>query len=503
LIIKFRKHGNSLFIIVLIIFFSFLCYSQDNGLKSDWANKAFLTNGQDNKPIHTFYNSSCMCCHLPDNIQKEDEANLCLKCHDKRIISKTGEFENIKEQLQKKNVHQPVSNGCMDCHKPHTSDTGNLLNSQYNTGTYVNGTTEVFSLCFQCHDNNMLLSEKADKETNFRNGTKNLHWIHVKRDKGINCIVCHDVHGSNAGHLIRDNSKFGNWSMPINYAKENDGGSCATGCHQKRSYSLHPVDISQKSDEKIQESTEKIQEPGDLGNTLNNESISFDKGLDKDDIEGLSIHIMKKDSSLSEIISGDNDFSIEKNNLPPGEYIAWIDKEDLSDINAVTKDSITNFKINPEQSQNSSIEIKSVVQNMISDIKTTGNTQNKNKIIPNKTKVFNFKKLDLKKFNPEMKSYVGKIKKYVLTHKKSKLHISIIINNQTKFDETQELTDEQISDIINYLVGKGIPRDKIISTSKCQTMSNQNNKNKLANKNNSNIIDKNLKNVKIEMKIIK
>ena len=74
--------------------------------------------------------------------------------------------------------------------------------------------------------------------TEFRDGMKNLHYFHItKSGKGRNCIVCHDIHGSETPKMIRESSRFGDWQMQINYSKNTTGGSCAPGCHRLRSYS--------------------------------------------------------------------------------------------------------------------------------------------------------------------------------------------------------------------------------------------------------------------------
>jgi hypothetical protein len=35
---------------------------------------------------------------------------------------------------------------------------------------------------------------------------------------------------------VRDSVPYGNWKMPINFKRNETGGSCAPGCHKEFSY---------------------------------------------------------------------------------------------------------------------------------------------------------------------------------------------------------------------------------------------------------------------------
>ncbi len=80
------------------------------------------------------------------------------------------------------------------------------------------------------------VGEFTTTATNFRNEDQNLHFLHSNSDKGRNCNLCHDVHGSMNEHLILTNAKFGNWDMPLKFSLLDNGGSCSTGCHSTKSY---------------------------------------------------------------------------------------------------------------------------------------------------------------------------------------------------------------------------------------------------------------------------
>ena len=95
---------------------------------------------------------------------------------------------------------------------------------------------EKYDLCFTCHDKQLVLTEKTANLTAFRNGDRNLHFVHVNREKGRNCRSCHQTHASSNELHVRDSVPFGKWEMPIQFAKTENGGSCAPGCHKPYAY---------------------------------------------------------------------------------------------------------------------------------------------------------------------------------------------------------------------------------------------------------------------------
>ena len=88
-----------------------------------------------------------------------------------------------------------------------------------------------------CHERTIASEEKTTTLTNFRNGDRNLHFVHVhKAAKGRTCRACHDPHATNNPKHIRDGVRSGNGVLPTNYKKTETGGSCQPGCHQKFAY---------------------------------------------------------------------------------------------------------------------------------------------------------------------------------------------------------------------------------------------------------------------------
>jgi predicted CXXCH cytochrome family protein len=187
--------------------------------------------------------ASCINCHNPHSSPLKklliNESNdLCLRCHDKTIAKDSVRISNIKQVLSRaKSVHPPVENGgCVTCHNPHFSEKRALLTGNFPSGQYVKATLENFELCFMCHDSDLLEKQITEAGTNFRNGTQNLHFVHVNGDKGRNCTMCHGVHGAVNDRLIVDKLRFGSWEMKISFKTTENGGSCLTACHSERKY---------------------------------------------------------------------------------------------------------------------------------------------------------------------------------------------------------------------------------------------------------------------------
>ena len=198
------------------------------------------------KSIHTpsFEGNACMQCHDPHAsderklLTTKDTKSLCLSCHNKVINKKDGvRLSNIDKILKEStHIHKAVEGGCTSCHNAHYSERNLLFIEIFPEGLYAKGVEDNFSLCFQCHDAELLTAEKTTSSTLFRTGDLNLHFLHINKEKGRNCNSCHDVHAANNTKLIAKTVKFGKWNMPLNYVGNDNGGTCATGCHKEQKY---------------------------------------------------------------------------------------------------------------------------------------------------------------------------------------------------------------------------------------------------------------------------
>ncbi len=185
----------------------------------------------------------CTSCHSPHGTDHEplllkNRALLCMDCHKKDVKTKDGQvLAGLGSKVTKKNnVHKPIrEEGCTACHDVHGVER-ELLNDTFPEGNYKAGRVENYKLCFDCHKSDLLTRERTRTATAFRNGSENLHYLHVNREKGRSCTNCHDVHGSSNPFLISEEVPFGHWKMPIKFTKTEKGGSCLAGCHEQKSY---------------------------------------------------------------------------------------------------------------------------------------------------------------------------------------------------------------------------------------------------------------------------
>ena len=187
---------------------------------------------------------NCLGCHNAHGSSQaslllKDEQELCLGCHNKTYSTDSSETINIKRLVtgNKMVAHSAITAlGCRTCHQAHGSDKRALLVDSYPEEDYLPANTENFGLCFLCHETDILDAEESDWATGFRNGKQNLHRLHIQGNKGRNCRMCHNLHGSTQLYLIEEIVGFGNWEMKLNFVPEEQGGSCLPGCHGKLSY---------------------------------------------------------------------------------------------------------------------------------------------------------------------------------------------------------------------------------------------------------------------------
>ena len=226
-----------------------LCYSCHQQIKMDVDNVAYS---------HEFirHQGGCTRCHTPHASSvraglKADPMNLCLECHDQDIQNSQGQnVANLKSQIEnKKYLHGPVAQkDCKSCHASHGSDHFRFLTHEYPSSFYAPFDINNYKLCFTCHPETLVLHEQTDRLTDFRNGSLNLHYLHVnKPEKGRTCRACHATHGSNWPKHISEGVPYGNWEIPILYEKTVSGGGCQPGCHKPKEYDReNPVQYDAK-----------------------------------------------------------------------------------------------------------------------------------------------------------------------------------------------------------------------------------------------------------------
>jgi predicted CXXCH cytochrome family protein len=203
----------------------------------------------------------CIKCHkMGENVKTPHEPvakRECTKCHDShssnfknRLIKEQRQLclschEGTKEELEKyKYPHRPLlERECSNCHAPHGSGYFRLLVREYSPDFYAPFDVSLYDLCFSCHKQDIVLARETDSLTYFRNGTMNLHYLHVNDPKkGRTCRTCHAAHASDEPKLLREKIPYGEWSVPIGFEKTETGGSCSPGCHNRHVYDrVNPV----------------------------------------------------------------------------------------------------------------------------------------------------------------------------------------------------------------------------------------------------------------------
>jgi predicted CXXCH cytochrome family protein len=224
---------------------------------------------------------ACLNCHKPHGsehakLMKDDPVSTCLACHKEtpKLAATNKQADNpakpvfvdqsptpapetskpttlakpVPELANKSlNPHGPVAEGkCAACHDVHGGSNPNLLKAAFSDDFYKPFAPENFALCFTCHDAKLAAAQNTSDATNFRDGERNLHFLHVNKEQGRSCIACHTVHASQFQKQICENVTYGNWKLPINFKPSDTGGSCAPGCHRPHTYTRTAVKIPVK-----------------------------------------------------------------------------------------------------------------------------------------------------------------------------------------------------------------------------------------------------------------
>jgi predicted CXXCH cytochrome family protein len=195
----------------------------------------------------------CVGCHNPHAsdvkpILIQLAGDLCISCHATDTITDAGgkPLTNFKKLLDANSEqHAPVATkDCSACHKAHASQNFRLLAKEYPPQFYSTYATNLYALCYECHDPKLAADPETTTLTQFRNGSKNLHYVHVnKSERGRTCRACHEVHAAKQAHIIRDGVPYGSagWILKVNYTKTPTGGSCAKTCHGEQVYARGPA----------------------------------------------------------------------------------------------------------------------------------------------------------------------------------------------------------------------------------------------------------------------
>jgi predicted CXXCH cytochrome family protein len=202
----------------------------------------------------TVTKDECLNCHSPhasDNPANllKPQRELCLDCHNKPLESGGSTLIDMQRLLlHNKEWHAPIrEDGCSGCHQPHGSANARILKEPFPSRFYADFDPDLYSLCFSCHEELAVTVQWTRTLTGFRDGDRNLHFLHVARERrGRSCRACHEVHASPNPLHVRDKVPYGKWMMPIDFEKTETGGSCHPGCHKIESYDREAEDFREE-----------------------------------------------------------------------------------------------------------------------------------------------------------------------------------------------------------------------------------------------------------------
>lgn len=211
----------------------FLVWLSSTAFAANTCSQKGCHGGKDNELVVHPDEIVCENCHKqiaeahPENDTKAftlKKSNICNDCHD--------------DVSENKFIHTPVKEGaCYLCHYPHGKLQQKLLRKDYTTKNFISYREDSYPLCFSCHRRELLRFPDTSFSTDFRDGNRNLHFLHVNKAKrGRNCIICHEVHGGGLPKLMKETAPFGKWRLPLNFKKTATGGRCSPGCHKKYTY---------------------------------------------------------------------------------------------------------------------------------------------------------------------------------------------------------------------------------------------------------------------------
>ena len=191
---------------------------------------------------------SCLNCHDPhasqvDKVLLAQPFDLCLACHGASDVKdRSGVVLTNFATLLKTNPHHhgPIAEkDCSSCHQPHGSANFRLLVDPYPPTFYAAWDENSYSLCLTCHDVAAFTKERTTTATGFRDGDRNLHYLHVHKEKrGRTCRACHEVHASPQPFQIRTSVPYGSkgWELHLNFEQRPTGGACSKTCHVTKTY---------------------------------------------------------------------------------------------------------------------------------------------------------------------------------------------------------------------------------------------------------------------------
>jgi predicted CXXCH cytochrome family protein len=191
----------------------------------------------------------CLECHTPHSAEekvvpmKESSSRSCLPCHDD-LSRALKAAESLHRALRDAGAGTAGGGDCGACHTGHDG-AAPFLKKRYSLEYQAPWTPDAQSLCWGCHNPSLAQARNAapgasgTPVTSFRDGTRNLHFVHAVGDsqKGFGCWVCHDAHAGFQKHLLNDAPTFNpGRRLALRFVGDPGGGSCESACHPLRGY---------------------------------------------------------------------------------------------------------------------------------------------------------------------------------------------------------------------------------------------------------------------------
>lgn len=190
---------------------------------------------------------ACVTCHDPHAARHEallsaPAFELCVGCHsrDGMTAADGRALVNVRRWLEENPVwHEPVrERDCGACHRTHGGDRPRLLVADLPDKLHAPYDRRAYALCFGCHNDRLVSEAETTTFTRFRDGARNLHAVHVNRERGLTCRACHEAHASRQARHVRESVAYGSggYVLMLGYVRTATGGTCAKACHDEKTY---------------------------------------------------------------------------------------------------------------------------------------------------------------------------------------------------------------------------------------------------------------------------
>lgn len=194
-------------------------------------------------------NETCLQCHASiaktmtsasHRHSKIFEQQSCSRCHSAH--GGTGHASLLRksvtatcQECHDKGPHAPKTE-CTSCHAVHGNDSPALLKGRYSEKFHDAFDPQNAELCLKCHRSD-LITQPSTRATEFRNGEKNLHHLHLTGNRRVRtCRSCHSPHRTGQEKLIESWVPYNKMLLPLEFKKTPTGGTCASACHGTLSY---------------------------------------------------------------------------------------------------------------------------------------------------------------------------------------------------------------------------------------------------------------------------